>query len=73
MRVQWFYRPEETASGRQAFHGKDELFESDHFDWLPIGCLKRKIKVHDVQGYVTLKSQVRARDFLLGTEAAESV
>lgn len=30
--VNWFYRPEEVLGGRKSFHGRQELFRSNHQD-----------------------------------------
>lgn len=32
VRVRWYYRPEESMSGRKQFHGQKEVFLSDHYD-----------------------------------------
>ena len=33
-RVMWYYRPEDSCSGRLDFHGNFEVFHSDHKDWI---------------------------------------
>jgi BAH domain len=32
----WYYRPEDVVRGRQPFHGKQELFISNHKDYVSL-------------------------------------
>ena len=54
--VSWYYRPEESASGRKAFHGEYELFASDHTDWVKANTIESKIHVYTLADYQELES-----------------
>lgn len=54
--VSWYYRPEESASGRKAFHGEYELFASDHTDWVKANTIESKINVYTLADYQELES-----------------
>jgi hypothetical protein len=58
----WYYRPEEAASGRKAFHGEHEVFASDHVDWVKASTIERKIHVYTLAEYQEL-SAVTERSF----------
>ena len=49
LQVTWFYRPEEARGGRKAFHGEKELFQSDHYDYVPSGSINEKCNVHTLR------------------------
>lgn len=54
IQIAWFYRPEETKSGRQAFHGEKEVFQSDHLDWCHKNAIIGKCRVLTLEGYQNL-------------------
>ena len=54
MRVSWFYRPEEAAGGRKAFHSMRELFESDHLDWVGAASITGRCRVSDLRAFQSL-------------------
>ena len=54
--VSWYYRPEESASGRKAFHGEHEVFASDHTDWVKASTIESKIHVYTLADYQELQS-----------------
>lgn len=54
VQIAWFYRPEETKSGRQAFHGEKEVFQSDHLDWCHKNAVIGKCRVFTLEGYQNL-------------------
>jgi len=54
LQVTWFYRPEEARGGRKAFHGEKELFQSDHYDYVPSGSINEKCNVHTLRAYQNL-------------------
>lgn len=62
IRVAWYYRPEEAAGGRKAFHSEREIFFSDHFDWVGAQSINGKCQVHTLQAYQKLQA-VTASDF----------
>lgn len=45
----WFYRPEEAAGGRKPFHGRRELFASDHVDWVSAASIEAHCHVDDLR------------------------
>ncbi len=50
----WFYRPEEAAGGRKAFHSVRELFRSDHRDWVVAASILGRCRVLDLRAYQAL-------------------
>ena len=56
MYCSWYYRPEEAASGRKAFHGEHEVFESDHVDWVSADSIEGQIHVYTLAEYQELQS-----------------
>jgi len=62
VRLLWYYRPEEAMGGRRPFHGKNELFLSDHFDWCSHRCVDSKCNIHTLRQYQELP-QVTDRDY----------
>ena len=62
LRLQWFYRPEESLGGRRNFHGSKELFLSDHTDTSSIEAVEAVCRVHTFRNYVRLQS-VEQEDF----------
>lgn len=53
--VTWYYRPEDSLSGRLLFHGKQELFESDHTDWVSVETVVNACNVYSLQEYEEAK------------------
>ena len=53
--VTWYYRPEDSLSGRLLFHGKQELFESDHCDWVSVDTVVNACNVYSLQEYEEAK------------------
>ena len=53
--VTWYYRPEDSLSGRLHFHGKQELFESDHCDWVSVDTIMNACHVYSLQEYEEVK------------------
>lgn len=64
MRVKWFYRPEETCSGRRAFHSLQEVMASDHVELLlqPAASIVSKCKIHSLEQYMELQHKT-SKDF----------
>ncbi|KAF7140970.1 hypothetical protein RHSIM_Rhsim06G0166400 [Rhododendron simsii] len=62
VRVQWYYRPEESMGGRRQFHGAKELFLSDHFDVQSAHTIEGKCIVHSFKNYTKLEN-VGAEDY----------
>ena len=62
LKLRWYYRPEDSSSGRQSWHGERELFRSQVVDWNYIGCVECKCNVHDLEAYENLDT-VTAVDF----------
>ncbi|KAL3689727.1 hypothetical protein R1sor_016036 [Riccia sorocarpa] len=62
LKVRWFYYPEETITKRQAFHGAQELYLSDHYDTQEADCILDKCRVHTFKEYCKLK-EVDSHDF----------
>jgi hypothetical protein len=60
--VRWYYHPEETTSGRQAFHGSKELFLWYHTDTQSADTIEGKCTVHTIEDYSRLNSE-NAADF----------
>eukprot|EP00245_Coleochaete_scutata_P004796 TRINITY_DN17795_c0_g1_i1.p1 TRINITY_DN17795_c0_g1~~TRINITY_DN17795_c0_g1_i1.p1 ORF type:complete len:193 (-),score=40.68 TRINITY_DN17795_c0_g1_i1:744-1322(-) len=56
LKVRWYYRPEDAAGGRRAFHGQKELFLSDHHDTVSAESVETKIKVHPFKDYIKLET-----------------
>ncbi|KDD75018.1 hypothetical protein H632_c922p1 [Helicosporidium sp. ATCC 50920] len=52
--VLWYYRPEETAGGRKMFHGKYELFTSNHEDEIDEATIRSKAFVFPLDQYMSL-------------------
>ncbi|GBF96099.1 hypothetical protein Rsub_08975 [Raphidocelis subcapitata] len=52
--VVWYYRPEEAVGGRKPFHGKKELFLSDHFDTCSVATVIGRCRVLTVREYQAL-------------------
>lgn len=52
--VQWYYRPGDTELGRLRFHGKRELFMSNHVDTISQKCIMGRCFVMHMDEYVTL-------------------
>ena len=51
-KVRWYYRPEDTVcEKRQPFHGRMELFMSDHGDLLPLDCIAEPCEVLTLTEY----------------------
>ena len=51
VRVNWYYRPEDSSSGRLYFHGTHELFESDHVDWIHVDTIINACNVYELEEY----------------------
>mmetsp|Transcript_4491 Transcript_4491/g.11462 ORF Transcript_4491/g.11462 Transcript_4491/m.11462 type:complete len:240 (+) Transcript_4491:341-1060(+) len=47
----WYYRPEETAMGRQPWNGEDELIDSDHVDTFHVRCVNSRCKILTMADY----------------------
>lgn len=62
VRVRWYYRPEESMSGRKQFHGQKEVFLSDHYDVQSADTIEGKCIVHSFKNYTKLES-VGADDY----------
>lgn len=60
--MRWFYRPEETKGGRKKFHGRNEVFESDHYDYVPYDTIEDKCQIHSLNEYMAL-GEVEDTDF----------
>lgn len=60
--VRWYYRPEEAAGGRRAFHGQKELFLSNHRDVQSAYTIEGICKVHSFKNYTKLDN-VGSEDF----------
>ncbi|XP_049352436.1 chromatin remodeling protein EBS-like isoform X1 [Solanum verrucosum] len=56
VRVQWYYRPEESVGGRRQFHGAKELFLSDHYDFQSAHTIEGKCIVHSFKNYTKLEN-----------------
>lgn len=54
VKLMWYYRPEDAIGGRKPFHGKKEVFLSDHFDWCSHQCVSSKCRVHTLRQYQEL-------------------
>eukprot|EP00742_Colponemidia_sp_Colp-10_P006265 GILJ01006714.1.p1 GENE.GILJ01006714.1~~GILJ01006714.1.p1 ORF type:complete len:278 (-),score=26.88 GILJ01006714.1:377-1210(-) len=54
VRCYWYYRPEETKSGVQPYHGDRELLLSDHADWNSIDSIEKKCVVLPFEHYQKL-------------------
>uniref|UniRef100_A0A7N0V8G9 BAH domain-containing protein n=1 Tax=Kalanchoe fedtschenkoi TaxID=63787 RepID=A0A7N0V8G9_KALFE len=54
IRGQWYYRPEDAKGGRRSFHGKNELFLSNHVDTQSPESVEGKCKVHTFEEYLEL-------------------
>lgn len=50
----WYYRPEETAMGRQSWQGVEEVIESDHTDTYHVRCVNGKCKIVSLNEYENL-------------------
>ncbi|KAA6426546.1 MAG: DNA binding [Trebouxia sp. A1-2] len=64
MQVKWFYRPEETCSGRRAFHSAQEVMASDHVEihLQPAASIVSKCKIHTLEHYMELQNKT-PKDF----------
>lgn len=60
--VRWFYRPEDTIGVRRQFHGKKELFLTDHFDTQNADTILDKCTIHTYKTYTFLDA-VRPNDY----------
>ena len=56
IKLRWYCRPEDSHSGRQAWHGSRELFSSNTTDWNHIQCVESKCYVHSIEEYESLGS-----------------
>ncbi|GJY27828.1 chromatin remodeling protein EBS-like protein [Tanacetum coccineum] len=56
VRVKLCYRPEDTIGGRRPFHGKKELFLTDHFHTQSSDTILRKCVLHNFLRYTRLKA-----------------
>lgn len=56
LKIFWFYRPEDQAieGGRKMYHGKHELFESDHSDLIHSDTVMGPCYVHSYEDYLNL-------------------
>lgn len=54
VRVQWYYRPEDTVGGAKKFHGEAEVFKSDHFDVIELASVNSPCRVHLLKDYQEL-------------------
>ena len=54
--VQWYYWPEDTSSGRLHFHGSNELFKSDHRDWIEVSTIINSCKIYSFDDYEVRES-----------------
>nr|GEW59200.1 chromatin remodeling protein EBS-like [Tanacetum cinerariifolium] len=54
VKARWYYRPEESISGRRQFHGVKELFLSDHYDMQSAYTIEGKCIVHSFKNYKKL-------------------
>lgn len=52
--TRWYYRPEETAMGRQPWHGAEEVIESDHKDSYHVRCVNSKCNIISLPEYEAL-------------------
>eukprot|EP00038_Savillea_parva_P000039 m.93758 g.93758 ORF g.93758 m.93758 type:complete len:236 (+) comp10016_c0_seq1:3271-3978(+) len=50
----WYYRPEETAMGRQPWHGINEVLDSDHVDTFHVRCVNGKCTICTLEEYEQL-------------------
>ena len=55
--VQWYYWPEDTNSGRIHFHGDNELFKSDHRDWIEVSTIINSCKIYSFVEYEVRESR----------------
>jgi len=69
-RVTWFYRPEEAAGGRKAFHGARELFRSDHRDTVGVASVLGLATVHSLRDFLALPRPLETDYFSRFTYAA---
>nr|GEZ43452.1 hypothetical protein [Tanacetum cinerariifolium] len=51
VKARWYYRPEDSISGRRLFHGVKELFLSDHYDMQSAHTIEGKCIVHSFKNY----------------------
>mmetsp|Transcript_38176 Transcript_38176/g.53000 ORF Transcript_38176/g.53000 Transcript_38176/m.53000 type:complete len:313 (+) Transcript_38176:180-1118(+) len=58
----WYYRPEDTESGKKTFYGEKEIFNSDHKDEIQLSTINGKCQVHSLKDYQTLE-EVRDDDY----------
>nr|GEW86275.1 chromatin remodeling protein EBS-like [Tanacetum cinerariifolium] len=54
VKARWYYRPEDSISGRRQFHGVKELFLSDHYDTQSAHTIEGKCIVHSFKNYTKL-------------------
>jgi hypothetical protein len=53
MKLKWFYRPEDTPSGRKPFHGLGELLETDLYDdSVPVTYVQSKCLIEPYEQYI---------------------
>ncbi|GAQ78729.1 PHD finger family protein [Klebsormidium nitens] len=55
IKARWYYRPSEAKGGRRAFHGKAELFLSDHYDEVWAEAIMGKCRVHGFKKYIQME------------------
>ena len=63
VKFRMLYRPEETVAGRKPFHGKMELFLTDHYHTQSSDTILRKCFVHPFLAYVKLKEVFPPEDY----------
>ncbi|PRQ19735.1 putative BAH domain-containing protein [Rosa chinensis] len=55
LKVQWFYRPEDTQMKRVSFNGKNELYMTNHYDYdVPADNILDICIVHSFKSYTEL-------------------
>lgn len=62
VKVQWYYRPEDTSYRREPYHGMRELFISDHYDIQSMDSIIGKCTVHSLKDYIKI-DQVGNQDY----------
>ena len=62
-KVWWYYRPEDAGCGRKSFHGTQELFKSDHIDYIPVESVESLCTVHTLKEYQACESIDPSKDF----------
>ncbi|KAL6782583.1 hypothetical protein ACKKBG_A07365 [Auxenochlorella protothecoides x Auxenochlorella symbiontica] len=56
--ISWYYRPEEAHGGRKSYHGRDELFPSDHYDDINVQSVEGPCRVLTRGEYTEATEQV---------------